>query len=77
MDKKQLDTLITEGQPFGKVRTLRNEIFHLKYELSLFDQGIKKRGRKKIEGCIAQKKSDIKQILEAVKLKNQHYRGKV
>ena len=62
--------LIVAGEPYGTIRTLRREIQDYKYELSLFDMNLKKRGRKKWERYISENKTDIKQILDALKVKN-------
>lgn len=61
--------LVMTGEPYGKIRTLRREIQDYKYELSLFDMNLKKRGRKKWERYISEHKAEIKKILDALKIK--------
>lgn len=50
--------------PYSRVRTLNSYIINLTYELNLYDQGVKKKGRKAIEKALEEHKEEKRQILK-------------
>lgn len=57
--------------PYGKIRSLEQDIKDYKYEISLVEQGIKKKpGKKYYQKLIEDKKDELRKIKDCIKNKN-------